>query len=177
MRRCAYNPLSHHHHSQSLNLSDSRPLTLFNLPPAAMAALLLSLLLLWMALAPLQAGGRERLIAIPAGAAAAVAAGRADDGLPAAITLTLGVQDVLLLHNLDRVAHQFGPVLLAPGQQFRLPFEQAGVHPIAASAWGGKILTVTVVEWPAPGWERVKWRLAAFSHAVRYLPVVPRQST
>lgn len=155
-------------------MSQSPPATLFNLSPGAATALLLAALLSWMALAPLHAGGRERLLTIPAGAAAGLAAGRTDDGLPTAITLTLGVQDVLLLHNRDSVAHQFGPVLLAPGQQFRLPFEQAGVHPIAAGAWGGNMLTVSVVEWPAPGWERIKWRLAALSHAIRYLPAVPR---
>jgi hypothetical protein len=138
---------------------------LFNLPSyGRLAAAAAALLLLWMALAPLQAERRERDLEIRPGAAAT---------LPAAITLTLGVQDVLLLRNTDRVALQFGPVLVAPGQQFRLPFEQAGVYPVAASAWAGRTLTVTVVDLPAPGWERVTWRLAAFSHALRYWPTLP----
>lgn len=130
------------------------------LAPALAAAVALSIL--WAALAPLHLVSRERAIDIAAG----------NDALPAAITLTLGVQDVLLLRNVDHVAQRFGPVLLAPGEQIRLPFEQAGVYPVAAGAWPDKTLTVTVVEWPAPGWERLGWRLAALSHAVRYLPRV-----
>lgn len=128
------------------------------------------LLLLWMALSPLDASVRERHLTIPAGTAALLGGGGRDDGLPAAITLTLGVQDVLVLNNGDSVAQQFGPVQLAPGAAFRLPFEQAGVYPVAASAWAGRTLTVTVVEWPAPGWERFCWRLAALGQTLRYLP-------
>ena len=122
-------------------------------------------LLLWAALAPLHPGDRERAIDIGAG-----------DGseLPSAVTLTLGARDVLLLRNAGRAAQRFGPVLLAPGQELRLPFEQTGVFPIAAGAWPDRSLTVTVVDWPAPGWERIKWRLAAFSDTVRYLPKAPR---
>ena len=128
---------------------------------AAWGALLLALL--WAALAPLETGSRMRLLEIPAGGAAA---------LPAAITLTLGVQDVLLLRNRDRVPLRFGPVSLAPGEELRLPFEAAGVYPVAASAWSGRSLTVTVVEWPSPGWERIEWRLGALGDAVRSMPVV-----
>lgn len=126
----------------------------------------LALLLLWAALAPLHPDTRARAIDI----------GAAGDGseLPAAITLTLGAQDVLLLRNAGSAAQRFGPVLLAPGQELRLPFEQTGVYPIAAGAWPGRTLTVKVVDWPAPGWERIKWRLAAFGDMVRYLPKAPR---
>lgn len=123
------------------------------------------LALLWAALAPLDAGGRERALEVAAGAAA-------HQALPAAITLTLGVQDVLLLRNRDGAALHFGPVLLNPGDDIRLPFEAAGVYPIAASAWSARTLTVTVVEWPSPGWERIKWRLSAFGDRLRSLPVV-----
>lgn len=132
-----------------------------------------ALALLWAALAPLGGGSREHSVAIPAGTAAPLATGGRDDSLPAQITLTLGVDDVLLLRNTDRVVQQFGPVLLAPGQVFRLPFEQAGVYPVAATAWAGHRLTIKVVELPAPGWERVAWRAQALVHTLRYLPRQP----
>lgn len=125
------------------------------------AVLVCVLAVLWLALAPLHPDSRERALDI---------AGK--DELPRAITLTLGVQDVLLLRNGDKTAQRFGPLLLAPGQQFRLPFEQTGEFAVAAGAWPNGVLTVTVVEWPAPGWERVAWRVAAFIHAVRYLPKI-----
>jgi hypothetical protein len=148
-----------------------------HLPPYArrvdvLLAAALALVLLWAALAPLGAGSRERTVAIAPGTSALLAAGGRDD-LPSAITLTLGVDDVLLLKNGDSVAQQFGPVLLAPGEQFRLPFEQAGDYPIAGSAWANHRLTVKVVEWPAPGWERLSWRAAALAHTLRYLPKQP----
>lgn len=120
-------------------------------------------LLLWLALAPLHSASRQRLLAI----------GAAEATMPSTITLTLGLQDVLLLHNRGSVALRFGPVLLAPGQQFQWPFEQAGVYPVAASAWAGGRLTVTVVELPAPGWERLIWRLAAFNDTLRNWPMLP----
>lgn len=126
------------------------------------AAGTVALLFIWLALAPVHSDSRARVLAIAAPAV-----------LPSAITLTLGVQDVLLLHNRGSVALRFGPVLVAPGQQFQWPFEQAGVYPVAASAWAGGRLTVTVVELPAPGWERVSWRLAAFADALRQWPLVP----
>lgn len=122
------------------------------------------LALLWLALAPVQVGSRERLLEI----------GAHVDDLPATITLTLGVQDVLLLRNVEHSAQRFGPVQLKAGQQFRVPFEQAGEFTIAAGAWPGGMLKVIVVEWPSPGWERIRWRVAAFSDTVRYLPKVAR---
>lgn len=131
------------------------------------------LALLWAALAPVGGSSREHSVAIPAGTAALLAKGGRDDNLPDRITLTLGVDDVLLLHNADSVAQQFGPVLLAPGQVFRLPFEEAGEYPVAATAWAGRKLTVNVVELPAPGWERLSWRMAALVHTLRYLPRQP----
>ena len=45
--------------------------------------------------------------------------------LPDEIRLTLGLNDVLLLRNLDDVPQVFGPTLIMPGQSFRLPFELA----------------------------------------------------
>ncbi|WP_426110398.1 cupredoxin domain-containing protein [Massilia sp. PWRC2] len=124
-----------------------------------------ALLLAWLALAPVHGASRQKTLVIPASAGTT---------LPATITLTLGVEDVLVLHNQDTVALRFGPVLLAPGQHWRLPFEQVGVYPVAASAWPGGAVTVLVVEWPAPGWQRLVWRLGAFSDRLRAWPVLPR---
>lgn len=130
---------------------------------ASVCILALALFTLWLALAPLHPDQRERALDIGAGKQA----------LPAAIILTLGVHDVLLLSNSGATSQHFGPVLLAPGQHIRLPFEQAGDFPVAASAWPGGMLRVEVVAWPAPGWERISWRIGAFSNAVRDLPRVP----
>ena len=89
--------------------------------------------------------------------------------LPSVVRLTLGVQDVLLLRNSDDVPQMFGPALIMPGQDFRLPFEQASENQFACTAHASGQMTVSVVAFPDPGWDRLKWRLAALSHAVRYL--------
>jgi hypothetical protein len=52
--------------------------------------------------------------------------------LPPTITLTLGLNDVLLLRNADDVPQTFGPALIMPGQSFRLPF--ASRRPTASRA-------------------------------------------
>ena len=54
--------------------------------------------------------------------------------LPDAIRLTLGINDVLLLRNLDDVPQVFGPALIMPGQSFRLPFEVASTYSFACTA-------------------------------------------
>ena len=41
---------------------------------------------------------------------------------------------MLLLRNLDEVPQQFGPVLIMPGQSFRLPFEVASTYSFDCSA-------------------------------------------
>lgn len=122
-----------------------------------LAALLLALA--WGALAPLRYPTRELPFELAAGA----------DTLPAQVRLTLGVQDVLLLRNGGASAQTVGPVRLLPGQEFRLPFEQGGEYQLASTAHAGGQLRVSVVAAPDPGWERLRWRLAALVHAVRYL--------
>jgi hypothetical protein len=54
--------------------------------------------------------------------------------LPSTIRLTLGVRDVLLLRNNDTVPQVFGPVLIMPGQDFRLPFETVSSNQFACTA-------------------------------------------
>ena len=69
--------------------------------------------------------------------------------LPDTIRLTLGVNDVLLLRNLDDVPQVFGPTLIMPGQSFRLPFEVASTYSFACTAHASGQLSV-IVE-PGPG--------------------------
>lgn len=141
-------------------------------PLWALAACVL-LALLWGALAPLRYPSHERLFEIPPdalGAGTQPAARRV--ALPRVLTLTLGVQDVLLLRNRDRVGHVFGPLQLRPGQNFRLPFEQPGNYVYACPAVAGGELLVRVVRSPDPGWERLRWRVAGLVQSLRHLPLV-----
>jgi len=133
------------------------------------------LALLWGALAPLRYPSHERLFEIPPHALdpAPQAAGNARRAaLPRIVQLTLGVQDVLLLRNRDSIGHVFGPLQLRPGQDFRLPFEHPGDYLYACPAVTGGELLVRVVRLPDPGWERLRWRVAALGQALRHLPMV-----
>jgi len=140
-------------------------------PLACALAAALLLALLWGALAPLREPSHERVFTFPSRASVAGAPARALT-LPRELRLTLGVQDVLLLRNLDRVPQVFGPVQLPPGQEFRLPFERTGDYAFACPAVAGGQLLVRVVRLPDPGWERLRWRLGALGTALRTLPLV-----
>ena len=113
----------------------------------------------WAAFAPLQAASRDQLFEIPKGTWERRMKGETASILPERITLTLGVRDVLLLRNSDTVPQMFGPVLIMPGQDFRLPFGQAGEHPFDCTAHASGKMTVLVVEAPAAGPARLRWRL------------------
>jgi hypothetical protein len=143
-------------------------------PLAWSIAACLLLALGWAALAPLRYATRDQLFEIPKGTWARRMAGDKVEILPAVVRLTLGVQDVLLLRNSDTVPQLFGPVLIMPGQDFRLPFEQASDYQFACTAHASGQMTVSVVPLPDPGWDRLRWRLEALSHAIRYLKQVPR---
>jgi hypothetical protein len=136
-----------------------------------MAGLVLALV--WAALAPLRYPSRDQLFEIPKGTHARRMAGDQVEILPSVVRLTLGVQDVLLLRNNDTVPQIFGPVLIMPGQDFRLPFEQASDYQFACSAHASGQMTVSVVQLPDPGIDRLRWRVAALGHAVRYLKTQP----
>lgn len=138
---------------------------------ACMLAAALLLALLWGALAPLRDPSHERVFVFP-GQAVKPGEPRRQLALPRELRLTLGVQDVLLLRNLDRVPHIFGPVQLPPGQEFRLPFEQAGDYVFACPAVAGGQMLIRVVPLPDPGWERLAWRFGALVQALRTLPLV-----
>jgi hypothetical protein len=136
------------------------------LPAAALV------LLLWSALAPLRYDSRELLFEIPRGTHQRRAQGEETRSMPASLVLTLGVQDVLLLRNRDDVPQAFGAMLVMPGKDFSLPFEQAGDYEFNCSAQAGGQMTVHVVEQPGPGWDRLRWRARKLVHDLRYLPLV-----
>jgi hypothetical protein len=114
--------------------------------------------LAWAALAPIRLASPDELFEIPAGTWARRMAGNKVEILPDRIDLTLGLNDQLLLRNLDEVPQQFGPVLIMPGQSFRLPFEVASTYSFACSAHASGQMSVVVAPTPEPGWHRLQWR-------------------
>ena len=115
----------------------------------------------WAAFAPIYASTRDHLFEIPEGTFARRMAGEKVEILPSEVHLMLGVQDVLLLRNSDSVPQMFGPTLIMPGQNFRLPFEQASDYQFACSAHANGQMTVIVAEPPGRGWDRLRWRANA----------------
>ena len=114
--------------------------------------------LAWAALAPLTVDSRDALFEIPPGTFARRMAGDKVEILPDTIRLTLGLNDVLLLKNLDDVPQVFGPALIMPGQSFRLPFEQASTYSFACSAHASGQMSVVVEPHPARGWPKLRFR-------------------
>lgn len=114
--------------------------------------------LAWAALAPIKPTTRDELFEIPKGTYARRMAGDKVEILPDRIDLTLGLNDQLLLRNLDDVPQQFGPVLIMPGQSFRLPFEVASSYSFDCSAHASGTMNVVVAPTPGPGWPRLQWR-------------------
>jgi hypothetical protein len=119
---------------------------------------------LWAAFAPIRLDNRDELFEIPKGTWARRMAGDKVEILPGRIDLTLGLNDVLLLRNLDEVPQQFGPVLIMPGQSFRLPFEVASTYSFDCSAHASGQMQVVVVATPAAGWQALQWRWRRWQH-------------
>ena len=115
--------------------------------------------LAWAALAPLNSDSRDELFEIPNGTYARRMAGDKVEILPDTIRLTLGANDTLLLKKLDDVPQVFGPVLIMPGQSFRLPFEKASTYSFACTAHASGQMSVIVSSSPTVGWETLQWRL------------------
>jgi hypothetical protein len=113
----------------------------------AAPALLLLAALGWAGFAPIELPYARRM------------SGDRVDILPSRITLTLGVNDVLLLRNLDEVPQQFGPTIMMPGQSFRLPFERASENQFDCSAHSSGQMTVIVEPEPVWPWQKIRWRL------------------
>lgn len=135
--------------------------------PAALLAAIVIATLAWAALAPIRVASRDYLFEIPKGTWARRMAGDKIDILPSTVLLTLGVRDVLLLRNSDTVPQIFGPVLIMPGQDFRLPFGQVSENQFDCTAHTSGQMTVIVEPLPNPGWPRLQWRLAALGQAMR----------
>jgi hypothetical protein len=114
--------------------------------------------LAWAGFATIELPSREKLFEIPKGTYARRAAGNLVDILPSKITLTLGIQDVLLLRNLDEVPQVFGPTVLMPGQSFRLPFEVASENQFDCTAHTSGQMTVLVEPEPKWPWQKIRWR-------------------
>jgi hypothetical protein len=125
---------------------------------AAASAPLLAILA-WAGFAPIERPSREELFEIPHGTYARRMSGDLVDILPSSITLTLGVNDVLLLRNLDEVPQQFGPTILMPGQSFRLPFEVASENRFDCTAHSSGQMVVIVEAEPVWPWRKIRWRL------------------
>lgn len=115
--------------------------------------------IVWASLAPVKFNSREALFEIPKGTWARRMAGDLVDILPDTIYLTLGMQDILLLKNSDEVPQIFGPTLIMPGQNFKLPFDLASEYLFVCSAHSSGQMTIIVDPEPTPGWERFQWRV------------------
>ena len=124
-----------------------------------LAASPLLLALAWAGFAPIRPATRDALFEIPDGTFARRRAGDLVDILPSRITLTLGVDDVLLLRNLDAVPQQFGPTILMPGQSFRLPFSVASENRFECSAHSSGQMLVIVEPEPVWPWQKIRWRV------------------
>ena len=126
----------------------------------AALALLMTLLaiLAWAGFAPIELPSREALFEIPHGTYARRMAGDRAEILPAKISLTLGVNDVLLVRNLDEVPQVFGPTIMMPGQSFRLPFTVASENQFDCTAHASGQMTVIVEPEPVWPWQKIHWR-------------------
>jgi hypothetical protein len=113
----------------------------------------------WAALSPIASTSHDVIFEIPKGTWARRMAGNKVEILPSRIRLTLGVRDVLVLKNMDDVPQAFGPVLMMPGQSFRLPFAVASDYQFACTAHASGQMTIIVEPKPESAWARVWWRL------------------
>jgi len=119
---------------------------------------LLAVALGWAGFAPINVASHDELFEIPKGTYARRMAGDKVEILPARIRLTLGLNDVLLLRNLDDVPQVFGPTIMMPGQSFRLPFEQAASYQFACTAHASGQMTIVVEPQPVWPWQKIYWR-------------------
>jgi hypothetical protein len=113
----------------------------------------------WAALSPIRSTSHDVVFEIPKGTFARRMAGNKVEILPSRIRLTLGLKDVLVLKNLDDVPQVFGPILMMPGQSFRLPFAVAADYQFACTAHASGQMTIIVEPKPESPWARVWWRL------------------
>src|SRR6185369_1845877 len=115
----------------------------------------------WAGFAPIHLSSHDQLFEIPKGTYARRMAGDKVEILPSRIRLTLGLNDVLMLRNLDEVPQVFGPTIMMPGQSFRLPFEKASEYQFACTAHASGQMTIVVEPQPLSPWTRLRWRALA----------------
>jgi hypothetical protein len=135
---------------------------------ALLGVALLAAALTAMGLSPIHAPSRDQLFEIPKGTWARRMAGNKLEILPAELHLTLGVRDILVLHNLDDVPQQFGPILLMPGQVFRLPFSMPASYQFACTAHLSGQMSIIVEPNPATPWARISWRIGTYLRSGRW---------
>jgi hypothetical protein len=112
----------------------------------------------WAGFAPVSVHSRDEVFEIPKGTYARRMAGNKVEILPSKIRLTLGLNDVLVLRNLDEVPQVFGPSIMMPGQSLRLPFEKASEYQFACTAHVSGQMTIVVEPEPVTPWARIHWR-------------------
>ncbi|MGZ3182165.1 MAG: cupredoxin domain-containing protein [Telluria sp.] len=108
---------------------------------------------------PLPPVPRDQLFDIPRGTWERHRKGDRTDVLPQKIYLTLGRQDTLRLHNSDTVPQTVGPLLIMPGQEFRMPFETESENQFDCTAHSSGQLAIIVEGEPTAGWKRLAWRV------------------
>jgi len=118
---------------------------------------------------PLEADDREHLFEIPRGTFARRMAGDPVEILPSEIQLVLGLNDILLLRNLDDVPQVFGPTLIMPGQSLRLPFDTASENQFVCSAHQSGQMTIIVKGGPSAHWSRLRFRTGGLLRTVSEL--------
>ena len=133
----------------------------------AAAAMILAVILCAASM-PINAGLRDQIFEIPKGTWARRMAGDKVEILPSEIRLTLGVKDILVLINHDDVPQIFGPVLMMPGQSFRLPFAVASSYQFACTAHASGQMTVVVDAMPATAGARLLWRVRTLVRSGRW---------
>ena len=109
----------------------------------------------WAAWAPLPTLPRERVLVIPRGTGA-----NPIPSFPSKIRLTLGLQDVLVLQNDDDRPQLVAGIEVPAGTKLSIPFPRPTDFELACSVHPSGKLTISVTEAPAPGWARLRWRLA-----------------
>jgi hypothetical protein len=120
--------------------------------------------LAWAAFTPIATPSQDQVFEIPKGTWARRMAGNKVEILPNRIHLTLGLRDILVLKNRDDVPQTFGPMLIMPGQTFRLPFERSAEYQFACTAHASGQMTIVVDPNPDTPWARVRWRALELLH-------------
>ena len=101
--------------------------------------------LAWAGFAPIRCRSHDELFEIPKGTYARRMAGDKVEILPSRIRLTLGLNDVLLLRNLDEVPQVFGPDDHDAGPEFPAAVrKRAASYDFACTAHASGQMTIVV---------------------------------